>query len=237
MISNERLMRDREFYAPQAAPTSPGAALAGWSERVSLLNELGSARELAGLSDAELSALEAEFLRCQMRPRAHWERDAVRFGAALTVLACLGLAFQGLIGPAATDARLVQAVSVAVFLVGLIPLGAGLFAAFSNMHLDLSYGTTGLLVGQLDERHPWLYKAMGAARHPSADEYRQRVLAERGMLRGADHVLMREIVRTHEALEQMEPARAVAEKLQLLPPSVEAGPPEPKLVRIVAGSR
>lgn len=241
LLSSERLMREREFYSPlAAAASSDTAALAGWTKRVSVQTELASARELAGLSDAELAGLEAEFLRCQMRPRPAWQQHAVVIGVVLIALAGLGLALQGFARFGEGPTRMLQATSVLLLLVGMIPLGAALAAVFGKLHLDLSYGTTGLYVGTLDERHPWLYKAISLTRHEAAEEYRQRVLMERGLLRGADYVVMREIVRAHESLDQMRPARAVAEELQLLPVPVlpvhvDAGIAEPRLVHIGAG--
>ena len=236
LLGNERLMRAREFYMPLAAPITPETALARWTRRVSIQSEIGSARELAGLSDTELANLEAEFLRRQMRPRAAWERHAVVAGLALVALACAGLVLQGLIESPAELVRTMQTASVAVLLVGMVPLAGALFAAFGQVHLDLSHGTTGLLVGTLDEHHPWLYRAKALTVHAPAEEYRLRVLVERGLLRGADYIVMRELVRAHESVQEMQPARGVAEQLQLLPAPVEAGAPEPRLVR-VGGAR
>lgn len=235
LLSKERLMRAREFYSPAEPKTSSAAALSDRAQRVSVQSELASARELAGLSDEELGALEAEFLRCQIQPRPTWQLHALLAGGALVALACLGFALQGTVGTNGLAAKALPAIGVACLLAGLVPLGAVLVATFSRVPLDLAYGTTGVLVGQLDERHPWLYKATTQARHEAADAYRQRVLNERGLLRGADFIVMREIVRAHEALEQMQPARAVAEQLQLLPVPADAGAPEPRLVRVKAG--
>jgi hypothetical protein len=108
------------------------------------------------------------------------------------------------------------------------------------VHGDLSYGTTGIFFGKLDEQHPWLYKTMNLTHNPAAEEYRQRVLRERGWLRGVDYVMMLEIVRAQEALQQTRPTRAVAEEIQLLPAPVAAPTPvverpraaEPRLVSV-----
>jgi hypothetical protein len=67
-----------------------------------------------------------------------------------------------------------------------------------------------------------------------AEDYRQRTLLERGPLRGADYVMMSELVRTQEALERVRPARMLAEQLQLLPVAIEVH--EPRLVRVGATS-
>jgi hypothetical protein len=98
--------------------------------------------------------------------------------------------------------------------------------------MDLSHGTTGLYVGTLDEQHPWLYSAMGLTRYEVAEEYRLRTLRERGPLRGADHVMMQELVQAQQALERVRPARAVAEQLQSLPVHAPVTVQEPRLVRV-----
>jgi hypothetical protein len=236
LVSNERLMQAREFYAPSPAAASSEAAFAAWTQRVSVQTEPGSARELAGLSNAELEALESEFVRSQTRPRSVWVRHCILVGVVLIALAAAGLAMLGLADLGETTTRTLQAVSAALLLLGLVPLAAGLVAAFSTLHLDVSHGATGLLVGQLDEPHPWIYKTVGLTRHPVADEYRRRTLAARGPLRGADHVVMREMVVAQELLEQVRPARGVAEQLQAVPAAVELATLEPRLVRIGAGS-
>jgi hypothetical protein len=126
------------------------------------------------------------------------------------------------------------AASIACLLVGLILLGVGLISAFGAVHLDLSYGTTGLYVGKLDEQHPWLYDALSLTKHGVAEDYRQRTLRERGLLRGADYVMMRELVRAQEALERVRAARSVAEQFQCLPLATQAIVHEPRLVRVGA---
>jgi hypothetical protein len=234
ILSRERLMRARAFYAPTARKAGAELEYARWVQRVSVTSALVGARELAGLSDAELAALEAEFVRCPMRPQVQWVRHAIVVGAALMALAALGLLWQALASLGDPASRIVQAASVASLLAGLIPLGAGLLAAFSGLHLDVSHGTTGLYVGTLDEQHPWLYAATGLMRHDMAEDYRQRTLLERGPLRGADYVMMSELVRTQEALERVRPARMLAEQLQLLPVAIEVH--EPRLVRVGATS-
>ena len=236
LVSRERLMRAREFYSPAPRELPADRSFANWTERVSVQSELGSAREMAGLSNAELEALEAEFVRCPTRPRPPWMREAVLAGIILLVLACTGLAMLGLTELGDVASRTLQALSAASLLLGLVPLSIGLLTSFSVLHLELSYGTTGLYVGKLDEQHPWLYKATGLTRHETAEDYRRRTLLERGPLRGMDYVLMREMVKVQESLEQMRPARSVAEQLQLLPAPVAAGSPEPRLVRIGSGT-
>src|SRR2546421_6121012 len=94
LVSRERLMQARLFYSPHTAATTPEQAFARWTERVSVQTELASARELAGLSDAELSGLEGEFVRSPLRPRHDRFRGAFRIGAALAAAGAFGLALQ-----------------------------------------------------------------------------------------------------------------------------------------------
>jgi hypothetical protein len=236
LVSRERLMRAREFYSPTPRAPSAEQAFAGWTERIAVQSELGSAREMAGLGNADLDALEAEFVRSPTRPRPAWVREAVLAGVILLVLACVGLTMLGLTNLGDVASRTLQALSAASLLLGLVPLSIGLLTSFGALHLELSYGTTGLYVGKLDEQHPWLYKAVALTCHEIAEDYRGRTLAERGPLRGMDYILMREMVRVQESLEQMRPARSVSEQLQLLPVPVPTGSPEPRLVRIGSGT-
>jgi hypothetical protein len=241
LLSRERLLQAREFYEPQSATLGAGAAFARWTQRLSVQSELGGARELAGLSDAELAALEAEFERCPQRLRRDALRHAVPAGALLIALGALGLAVQAL-GPAVqgNGAALAQALCVAWLLAGACVLGAGFIGGFGAMHLELVHGTTGLMVGRLNEQHPWLYKALRLAANPPAEAYRQAVLRDRGSLRGIDCVLMQAIVTAHDALEATRPARVVAEQLQQpVPLPVPAAQPaalEPRVVRLASGA-
>ena len=75
VLSSERLMRHRQFYSPAAKQMPAQAAFARWTQRVAVTSELEAARELAGLSDAELRELEAEFIRSPMRQPARWVRQ------------------------------------------------------------------------------------------------------------------------------------------------------------------
>jgi hypothetical protein len=233
-LSSERLMQAREFYSPFERNSPTQLAFARWTQRVSVQPALGGARELAGLSDGELAELEAEFVRCPMRRQPPWVRHAVVVGGTLMVLACLGLGLQALAELGETATRTLQAASVACLLAGLLPLGVGLVSAFGALHVHLSHGTTGLYVGKLDEQHPWLYSAISLTRYKAAEDYRQRTLRERGPLRGADYVMMRELVQAQEALERVRPARSVAAQLQFLTNAAEALAHEPRLVRVGA---
>jgi len=234
LVSRQRLMQSREFYSPSERKGPARVALARWTNRVLEQPALGVARELAGLSGPELDELEAEFRSCPMRQPPQWVRYAVVVGIVLIALAGLGLGLKALTSLGEAGEGILQAVSVACLLMGLVPLGVGLISALGGLQLDLSYGTVGLYVGKLDEQHPWLYDARSLTRHGIAEEYRRRTLQERGPLRGADYVMMRELVQAQEALARVRAARSVAEQLQSLPAPPEAIVHEPRLVRVGA---
>ena len=232
LVSRQRLMQARDFYSPSPRNLPVRLAFDRWTRRVLEQPALAVARELAGLSGPELYELEAEFVRCPMRQPAAWVRHAVVVGGVLMVLAGLGLGLQAMASLGETAIRTLQTTSVACLLIGLVPLAAGLMSAFGGVHLDLSYGTTGLYVGKLDEQHPWLYAALSLTSNQVAEEYRQRILRERGFLRGADYVMMRELVQAQESLERVRPARSVAEQLQSLPVTPAPLAHEPRLFRV-----
>lgn len=232
LLSTDRLMRGREFYSPCAAGASTQETFGRWTQRVSQTSALDVARGLTSLSNSALSELEAEFVRCPMRRQATGVRRAILVGVALVGLAGIGLLLLALANLGDGADRTLQAASVGCLLGGLIPLGFGLGSAFSALHLDLSHGTTGLYVGTLDEHHPWLYNATSLARHDVAEDYRRRTLLQRGPLRGADYVLMSELVRAQEALDRIRPARSMAEDLQWLAVETPALTQEPRLVRV-----
>jgi hypothetical protein len=70
----------------------------------------------------------------------------------------------------------------------------------------------------------------------AAESYRKSVLEGRGPLRGLDYVLMRELVGIQDSIDQLRPARSVAEQLQFLAPSAETLPVEPRLVQVGGGT-
>jgi hypothetical protein len=237
LVSSERLMQAREFYAPRRPPAEPRSALAHWTERASIQSDLACARELAGLSDAELQVLEDEFVRCQNRPTAAWVRSANVIGLGLLGIGLLGLSGQALADIGSREKLAMQLMSMLLVLAGLLPLAVTFLAAFRALHLDVSHGIVGLYVGQLNEQHPWLYKTLRLTTHPAGADYRRRTRDERGPLRGIDYILMRELVRLEESLEGLRPARLVAEEVQLATPSFDPGPPEPRLVAVQAAAR
>jgi len=228
-------MEARQFYSPRSSATTPQQAFGRWTERVAVQSELASARELAGLSDAELSVLEAEFQRAPMRRSSDRLRNAFRAGAALAAAGGFCLVLQALtVGFGDGAYRVLQVLGTACALAGACTLIACAYVAFGALHLDLAHGTLGLYVGRLDEQHPWLYDTVAVARNPSAEEYRRQVLADRGPLRGADCVVMREIVRTQESLERTHWARAVTERVQRAAPAADPAAREPRLVRVAS---
>ena len=237
VVSRQRLMQAREFYSPSERKGPARIAFARWTNRVLEQPALGVARELAGLSGPELDELEAEFGSYPLRQPPAWVRHAVAVGIVLVVLAGMGLGLQALTSLGETVGRTLQAASVACLLIGLLPLGVGLISAFGALQLDLSYGTVGLYVGKLDEQHPWLYDARSLTRYGIAEEYRQRTLRERGLLRGADYIMMRELVQAQEALARVRAARSVAEQFQSLPVAAQAIVHEPRLVRVGGSTR
>ena len=231
LLSHERMMEAREHYSPTSGALSPEQAFARWTQRISIQSELGSAREIAGLTEEELSAMEAEFFRCPRHPGSSRARSAVPTGLAVAAIGATGLVMQALLRDSSTAGyQAVQMASATCVLIGLVLLAIGVVSAFSTLHLELCHGTAGLYFGRLDEEHPWLFKTMNLTYHPAAEAYRQRVLQERGWLRGVDYVMMRETVRVHDATDRTLSTRLMAEKIQLLPvPDGEASIPNARL--------
>lgn len=237
LIGRERLMQAREFYAPSRSTMTPEVEFARWTQRIAVQNELGSAREMAGLSNSQMDVLEKEFIRCQTRSPSAWSRYGLWVGAVLVAMACIVLATSDSVGTGAGAIGAWKIFGLGILLIGSACIAIGGLTAFSALHLDLNHGTTGLYVGLLDEQHPWLYKAESLLRHEAAESYRLSVLSERGSLRGLDYVIMREVVAAHDLLDRMRPARSVAEQLQYLPKPIEALPTEPRLIQVGNGTR
>jgi hypothetical protein len=95
LVSSERLMRAREFYAPSRLTTGTVEAFDYWTEGASVQSELAYARELAGMPDAELQALAEEFNCCQNRPAPGWVRVANIVGLVLLGIGLGGLGVRG----------------------------------------------------------------------------------------------------------------------------------------------
>lgn len=236
LISKERLMQAREFYAPSRSPMPAEMEFARWTQRIAVQNELGTAREMAGLTDAQLDVLEGEFIRCPTRLRSAWARHGVWVGALLIAMACTVFAATHLAGMEAGAIGALTMLGAGALLIGTAGIAISGLTAFSALQLDVNYGNAGLYVGLLDEQHPWLYKTMGLLRHEAAESYRQSVLSERGSLRGLDYLIMREVVAAHESLDRMRPARAVAEQLQRRAMPIETVPTEPRLIQVGSGN-
>jgi hypothetical protein len=227
----------------QGAPAEAGRVRMGHlSERMARQPELSTAREIAGLSDAELSALSSEFTLSPRRRRT----DAMRFATPLGVLVfgagLAGLMLQeaslGAAGRGVLSAFEVICLGSLVF--GLVAVALGTMKAFSMTSVDLAYGHLGLYATVLDEQHPWLYKTFLLMRNGAAQAYRDRVLQQRGALRGVDSVLMREIARADEERVMTLTAREVATQVQASPAAAtmvrSTGPAEPRLVLVDAGA-
>jgi len=231
LLSRERLLQARDFYAPAPPPDTAAAAYARWTERVATQTPLASARQLAGLSDDELNLLEAEFVRCPERQRTGRTRHAAAVGTVLVAAAVVGFVVQATVG-GGVALSIIGALSLVCLVLGLPTLAWGLYGGFGSMHLDLGHGTTGLYVGKLDDIHPWIFEAAQLTANPAAEDYRQRVLRERGPLRGMDCVLMKQIAQAQQLIDETRAARAVADALQSPPTGEPIRPAGPSLVRI-----
>lgn len=212
-LSDDSLLQTREGYQPlhsSAAPASP-PAYEHWTRRMTAQHELGIAREMAGLSDAVLGGLAAEFERSPRRKRTDALRLATPAGVCLLIVGGLALLFNvGLRWGGAASLPWVDTAAAVTLVAGLVSISAGVLASFSAMPLDVAHGKVGLCVGLLDEQHPWLYQAASLRNNRAAEAYRLAVLRERGPLRGIDCMMMREIARADEALESTRIARVVA---------------------------
>ena len=242
VISDKHPLEAHPGPQPEGVVAASRTSLVEWAQRALQQSEIASAREVAGLTDAELMQLENEFSGCRTRPRPPWQREAMAFGIAFLLLGGCAFAASGYVVRLSDfEAQLVRLAGAALVLIGAFALSARYLASFTGVPLDRAYSTLGLYVSQLQDRHPWLYETLSVARHEAADEYRCKVLNERGLLRGADYVLMCEIVRVHEALDRARPANFVVEALQLRPapppPAEDSGGGEPRLVPINAGWR
>jgi hypothetical protein len=132
----------------------------------------------------------------------------------------------------------VQSLAIGCLASGVIAVCIGVLASFSMMPFDVAHAKLGLCTGLLDEQHPWLYKAFLVMRDKAADGYRQRILSERGPLRGIDYIMMREIAMANDALEMTRIAHSVSLQLN----QGEGATPdelskEPRLVSVPSSSR
>ena len=219
LLSDSTLMQAREGYKPTPAAVNVAMEFDQRTERMSTQSDIVAAREIAGLPEESLSALATEFAHAPRRRRTDRLRLAIPSGVMLLAAGLFGLLLNsGMPMHASGSLSDLQLLSSACLAAGVIAIAVGALAAFSLMSIDVAYGKVGLYVGLLNEQHPWLYKTVLVMRNPAAQEYRLRVLAERGVLRGVDYVLMREIARADEAQVMTQTARAVAEQIQLPQP-------------------
>jgi hypothetical protein len=142
LIGKERLMQAREFYAPSRSALTPDVEFARWTQRIAIQNELGSAREMAGLSDLDLDVLEKEFIRCQTRAPSAWARHGIWVGALLIAISCVVLASSHIIGTGAGAIGTLKALGAGVLFLGAASIAISGLTAFSSLQLDLNHGTT-----------------------------------------------------------------------------------------------
>jgi hypothetical protein len=230
-MTEEGVPHSRERYRPSPPARTPEAAAAYWTERIAGLSDLAASRELAGLSDEELSALALEYERTPHRKRTDVLRHAY-VASALLALAGTGLALVEATspGPAVALSPFIQGAGVC-FVSAFLAVCAGALSSLRLVPIEAAYGKLGLSVGLLNEQHPWLYRAYVVLRNPAALNYRDKVLRERGPVRGMDYVMMCEIAEIHAKMELTQNARAVASAVQgtsevlaqqIVPPAVQA---------------
>ena len=233
-MTEEDVLHARERYRPSPAARTPEMALVYWTERIAGLSDLVASRELAGLSDEELSALALEYERTPRRKRTDVLRHAY-VASALFALTGGGLALAAATTPgqAVELSPLIQGAGVCA-VSAFIAVCAGTLSSLRLVPTEAAYGKLGLYVGLLSEQHPWLYRAYVVLRNPAALNYRDKVLRERGPIRGIDYVMMCEIAEIHAKMELTQNARSVASAVQgtnevlaqlVVPPVTQAAPP------------
>jgi hypothetical protein len=234
LASDAALERSREGYEPGAPGPGAQADMVRWSTRMTRQSELATAREIAGLSDAELSALAREFTLWPRRRRTELSRFATPAGVLLFFAGLMGLMLQeaslGVTGRGMLSAF--EVICLGALASGLIAVAYATMKAFSMTSVDLAYGQVGLYAGVLDEQHPWLYKTYLLMRNGAAQEYRERTLRQRGALRGVDCVLMREIARADEERVLTMTSRWVAAQVQAGVPAASERDGEPRLTLV-----
>ena len=232
--------RAREGERCSDPAESARAQMTHWSHRMTRQPELATAREIAGLSDAELAALAGEFTLSPRRKRTDATRFATPFGVVVFAAGLAGLMLQeaslGAAGRGVLSAF--EVICLGSLVVGLVAVALGTMKAFSLTSVDLAYAHLGVYTGVIDEQHPFLYKTYLLMRNSAAQAYRDRVLMTRGVLRGVDYVLMREIARADEERVMTLTARDVSALVQAAPaaPQRGAGAHEPRLVLVDAGT-
>ena len=211
LFSDEGLLQSREGYLAIPPTLSAEAAYDQWTRRMTAQHELAIAREMAGLPEDTLAGLAAVFIRMPRRARTDKLRSSIPVGAALLLAGIALLLLDAAFSSGGT--AVLRALATIGLGGGVIALCAGVLTAFSAMPLEVAHGSLGLCTSLLDEQHPWLYRASHVMRGRAADAYRQRILRERGPLRGVDYIMMREIARAQDAQDMTRVARTVAEQL------------------------
>ena len=228
-MTDEDILHARLNYRPSGATPSARKAFAQWTERIVGLPDGVAARELAGLTDEQLQAMALDFEKAPRRKRT----DVFRFSFAIAALLAMigaGFAIAEVTVPAQAVGRPHYLAGAGAFLgAAFIALCAGVLSGFRLVPTEAAYARLGLFVGLLNEQHPWLYNTYFVLRNPAAIAYRDRVLRERGPVRGFDFVLMRQIAELHEKMELTHNARAVAAAVQgasevLAPAGTHAAP-------------
>lgn len=236
-FSDDNLLQGRDGYAPGVAGPGAESAYAHWARRITTSNELGIAREMAGLPEETLAGLASVFADQPRRKRTDKLRHSIPVGVALLLAGAAALLFDvTVLSSGGSGVSLLRTLAIVALASGFVGVGVGTLIAFNMMPLDIAHGKLGLCTAPLDEHHPWLYRASLATRDSGADEYRKRILSQRGSLRGIDYLMMREIAQAGEALQMTRVARAVAADLNL-PDAAPAPSPsgqvkEPRLVSV-----
>jgi hypothetical protein len=192
---------------------------ARWAQRLAQAPYKNFVRELAGLSDEELSAL-AE----QTRKHPHLRMPgAWRYAVGATIVGVVAGAGM-LVG--GFEARRETFVATAEVIETLLLGGAGLLMAalvgasvcwlmyHRRAPAMRTYSDLVQHVTVLDERHPWLYETCELARHADADAYRRKTLDIRGELRGVDLPMMRLVIAAQAEVLRCKTAFEIRQALQ-----------------------
>jgi hypothetical protein len=204
----------REGFRPTKVVPSDEMVFAHWTERVSAQSEFVTARELCGLSDQQLSSLAAEFEKSPRRRRTDWTRHGYPVAAGALAMAAAFAVVDYLAGEPVAGTSMLEVLAVVFLVLTFIGASMGSIAALRAQPLEAAYARLGLQVSVVADQHPWLYKTHLLVSNQAANEYRLKTLRERGPLRGADYLMMREIASAHEAVQLTQTASSIARLLQ-----------------------
>lgn len=203
-----------EGYTPSAVAPVNDMSYEQWTERVSVQSEFVAARELAGLSDATLQALAYHYEKAPRRKRGDWLRFSYPVAGVLGgVAAMLVMAHKAYPGQGA-GLGVFELSALAAAGMAFLASAIGAASAFHDVPLRAAHVKMGHYVTKLDERHPWLYRARLLMSNEAANAYREKALRERGVLRGTDYLMMREIAMAHEAVLLTDTASHTARLVQ-----------------------